>query len=372
MKIETLQLINFRNYQNLDIQFSDGVNIFLGENAQGKTNLIEAIYILGFAHSHRTNDDKTLINWNSSQAKITGIIHRDSGLIPLEVEVSNSGKKVMVNHLISPRLSDYVGNFQVIMFAPEDLEIVKGSPTYRRKFMDREFGQMSSNYMYQILEYRKILKDRNAYLKQLQMHQNDDLVYLDVLTEQLIDAGSKIIVDRYRFVKKLEKFAELIHGQITNEMEKLQLEYQSSINDGDEIQVANQLRKSFDNNQNREIFQGTTLIGPHRDDLIFILNGQDVYEFGSQGQQRTTALSIKLAEIDLLKELTGEYPVLLLDDVLSELDSNRQTQLLKAIENKVQTFITTPSISDVVRTLIKQPEIFSVENGKVKQGAENE
>ena len=366
MKIKSIQLENFRNYDQISLDFDEGVNVFLGQNAQGKTNLLEAIYFLSLVHSHRTSDNQSLINQTQESAQINGIIEKNYGEFPLDVVINQNGKKASINHLPTNRLSDYIGNFNVILFAPEDLELVKGGPAIRRKFMDREFGQISANYLFSITQYNKILKDRNLYLKKLQNKSASDLVYLDVMTEQLIESGSNIIFDRYRFTELLEKFAKTIHSNISNNLEELELSYKSSVENQDVEKIANQLRDLYFKNQNREIFQGNTLVGPHRDDLLMFINQQDAYEFGSQGQQRTVALSIKLAEIDLLKEQIGEYPVLLLDDVFSELDSSRQTHLLKSIENKVQTFITTPSINDLVQTLINKPKIFTIENGNVK------
>lgn len=366
MKIKSIQLENFRNYNEINLDFDDGVNVFLGQNAQGKTNLLEAIYFLSLAHSHRTSDNQSLINQSNDSAKINGIIEKNYGETTLDLVINKSGKKASVNHLLTNRLSEYIGNFNVVLFAPEDLELVKGGPAIRRKFMDREFGQISTKYLFSIAQYNKILKSRNLYLKKLQNKSASDLVYLDVMTEQLIDFGSNIIFDRYRFIELLEKHAKIIHQNISDNQEDLKLSYKSPVENNSIELISNQLRDLFFKNQNREILQGNTLIGPHRDDFEMLVNQQDVYEFGSQGQQRTVALSIKLAEIDLLKEQVGEYPVLLLDDVFSELDSSRQTLLLKSIENKVQTFITTPSINDLVQALINKPKIFIIENGSIK------
>lgn len=228
---------------------------------------------------------------------------------------------------------------------------MKGSPAVRRRFIDMEFGQMSAKYLYNISQYKSILKQRNQYLKQLQRRQAKDLVYLGVLSDQLAAYGAEVTVARREFLQQMEKWAQKLHQEITKEREVLTFKYQSQIPDEQLVLDAEGLYQQFqtlyESHQTREVEQGTTLVGPHRDDVLFLVNGKDVQSFGSQGQQRTTALSVKLAEIDLMKEQTGEYPVLLLDDVLSELDDLRQTHLLKTFQNKVQTFLTTTSLENV-------------------------
>lgn len=368
MELESLKLVNYRNYDNLELSFSSGVNIFLGENAQGKTNLLESIYVLALTRSHRTSSDKDLIQWHEKEATISGRVKKRVSETPLTLHFSNKGKNARVNHLEQPKLSQYVGQLNVILFAPEDLELVKGAPTVRRRFIDMEFGQMNPLYLYNMTQFKRILKERNAYLKRLQLKQTNDTIFLDVLTEQLVEFGSQILLARKLFVKRLEKAAQPVHFEISDQREMLSLTYQTSIDVGDNFDV-NDIKKAYydtlSHQQKREILQGTTLVGPHRDDIQFNVNDNDVAVFGSQGQQRTTALAIKLAEIELMAEETGEYPVLLLDDVLSELDASRQTHLLMTIQDKVQTFITSPTLSDVTRQLIHEPRVFHVKHGKI-------
>lgn len=368
MIMQELQLRHFRNYDHLDVQFQPGVNILIGENAQGKTNLLEAIHVLALTRSHRTNKDRELIQWGQKTALISGRIKRKVDRLPLEVELSPRGKRVKVNHLYQSRLSSYVGNLKVVLFAPEDLSLVKGAPQERRRFMNMEFGQMSAAYLYNVSQYHSILDQRNQYLRQLKRHQQNDRVLLGVLSDQLADVGAKVTMARYQLVGRLEKWANDLHEQISVQKEKLQLKYISQLKidkDTTEDDLKSQLRSLFTANSDREIELGTSLAGPQRDDLQFIVNGQNVQHYGSQGQQRTTALAVKLAEIDLMKEQTGEYPLLLLDDVLSELDDDRQTHLLCAIQDKVQTFLTTTSLSGVAEKLIKQPTIFKIHDGEL-------
>ena len=374
MELESLTLKKYRNYGDLTLEFSDGVNVFLGENAQGKTNLLESIYVLALARSHRTSSDKDLIQWSEKEATISGRVKRAISDTPLSLNFSNKGKKARVNHLEQSKLSQYIGQLNVILFAPEDLELVKGAPSVRRRFIDMEFGQMNPLYLYNTTQYKRILKERNAYLKRLQLKQTTDTVFLDVLSEQLVNVGAQILLARESFLKKLEQAAQPIHAEISDQRETLHLVYNSSVNFEEKDDLAG-VTAAFEaallKQRAREIMMGSTLLGPHRDDLQFIVNDNDVAVFGSQGQQRTTALAVKLAEIDLMQQETGEYPVLLLDDVLSELDANRQTHLLLAIQDKVQTFITAPSLTDVARQLIHTPKVFHVKHGEITLETEN-
>lgn len=368
MELESLKLDHYRNYSDLTLEFSSGVNVFLGENAQGKTNLLESIYVLALARSHRTSSDKDLVQWQAKEATISGRVKRSISETPLSLHFSNKGKKARVNHLEQSKLSHYIGQLNVILFAPEDLELVKGAPSVRRRFIDMEFGQMNPLYLYNTTQYKRILKERNAYLKRLQLKQTTDTVFLDVLSEQLVDVGSQILIARQEFLNKLELAAQPIHAEISDQREALKLRYMSSVDfasDASLEEVKSVFADALSRQRSREIMQGSTMVGPHRDELQFDVNGNNVAVFGSQGQQRTTALAIKLAEIDLMQQETGEYPVLLLDDVLSELDASRQTHLLLAIQDKVQTFITAPTLSDIARQLIRKPRVFQVKQGVI-------
>ena len=375
MKLTNLQLQNFRNYESIQLEFTDGVHVFIGENAQGKTNLMESIYALAMTKSHRTTNDKELIGWNKEFATIKGTVEKTATKTNLELQFSKKGKIAKVNYLEQKRLSSYLGNLNVILFAPENLTLVKGSPQNRRKFVDMELGQMSSLYLYDLVEYNRVLKQRNTYLKQLAIKKKQPDEYLEVLSEMLSELASKIVFHRLDFMKQLEALAIPIHDQLSLGREKFSVSYQATIPLEDGI-TASQMKEiyidQFKKNQTREADQATTLIGPHRDDLIFYLNEIPVQTYGSQGQQRSTVLSLKLAEIELMKLSTGEYPLLLLDDVLSELDDDRQTHLIKAIENKVQTFITTTSLDGIKQQFINEPVVIPIEKGTIlKTESEN-
>lgn len=369
MRLNNLQLQNFRNYDNLSLMFTKNLVIFLGENAQGKTNILESIFVLAMTRSHRTTNEQELIQWNAKQASIRGNVERTHTSAPLELFLTKKGRKTKVNHIEQKKLSSYIGQLNVILFAPEDLSLVKGSPQLRRKFLDMEIGQIDPVYLYDLVQYQKVLKQRNQYLKQLAEKKQTDKLYLEILTEQLVEFGSKVLIARQKFVKRLEYWASQLHQKISQNKETLVIEYISSVPDTpwDNLEaVQTAFRQALEKVKNKEHFRQVTLAGPHRDDLIFLINERNVQTFGSQGQQRTTALSVKLAEIDLMKEETGEYPVLLLDDVMSELDDARQLHLLETIEGKVQTFLTTTTLEHVKDKMTVEPEIFYVRQGQLE------
>ncbi|AJO25026.1 DNA replication/repair protein RecF [Weizmannia coagulans] len=368
MYLQELELHNYRNYETLTIPFENKVNVILGENAQGKTNLMEAIYVLALAKSHRTSNDKELIRWDAEYAKIKGRLHKTHGSVPLELTISKKGKKAKYNHIEQKKLSRYIGNMNVVMFAPEDLNLVKGSPQVRRRFIDMEIGQISPVYLYDMSRFQKILQQRNHYLKQLQMKKQTDQTMLDILTEQLIEQAAKIVMRRFEFVRMLEEWARPIHHSISRGLEQLEIQYKPSVNVSEELNWSKMI-KSYENKfaeiREREIDRGVTMAGPHRDDLAFVVNGRDVHTFGSQGQQRTAALSVKLAEIELIYSEIREYPILLLDDVLSELDDYRQSHLLNAIQGRVQTFVTTTSVDGVDHQTLREASMYTVKAGQI-------
>ncbi|WP_042478365.1 DNA replication/repair protein RecF [Bacillus ndiopicus] len=369
MNIEQLKLINYRNYESLTLDFSPKINVFIGENAQGKTNVMESIYVLAMAKSHRTSNDKELIRWNADYGKIEGVVQKRYGSLPIELTISKKGKKGKINHLEQTRLSDYIGQMNVVMFAPEDLHVVKGSPQLRRRFIDMEIGQISPVYLHDLLSFQKILKQRNHILKSNQgRHALNDVMF-DVYTEQYIQAAVQIIRKRFQFMELLQAWAEPIHAGISRGLEKLIIKYRpisGLVADQSAEQMATHLEQKLLEARKRELERGVTLVGPHRDDLQFFVNDYDVQTYGSQGQQRTTALSLKLAEIELIKQETKETPILLLDDVLSELDDYRQSHLLNTIQGEVQTFVTTTSVEGIHHETIEQARLFHVKQGSIE------
>lgn len=370
MNIERLQLTHYRNYESLTLDFSPKINVFIGENAQGKTNVMESIYVLAMAKSHRTSNDKELIRWDADYGKIEGVVQKRYGSLPIELTVSKKGKKGKINHLEQTKLSNYIGQMNVVMFAPEDLNVVKGSPQIRRRFIDMEIGQISPVYLHDLLTFQKILKQRNHLLKNNQGRSSLNDVMFDVYTEQYIHAAVQIIRKRFQFMELLQEWAEPIHAGISRGLETLVIKYRPVTGmdaSWTAEEMANYLEKKLAEVKQRELERGVTLIGPHRDDLQFLVNGYDVQTYGSQGQQRTTALSLKLAEIELIKQETKEAPILLLDDVLSELDDYRQSHLLNTIQGEVQTFVTTTSVDGIHHETMEHARMFHVKQGAIDQ-----
>lgn len=369
MFVNRLSLQNYRNYGTLTLDAFGAVNLIIGRNAQGKTNLLEALFVLALTKSHRTGKDKELIAFGSDHALVSAEVEKKYGPVQLELRLSPQGKKAKLNGLEQRKLSDFIGVMNVVMFAPEDLEIVKGTPGVRRRFLDMEIGQVQPSYLYHLQQYQKVLIQRNNLLKQAWGAGPEITTMLEIWNEQLVQHGVKIIKKRKQFISKLQKWAEQIHEGITGGGETLKLAYLPSFGtaeEEDEAVLLQQFMIKLSQMKDQEIRRGMTLCGPHRDDLSFIINGNEAQVYGSQGQQRTTALSLKLAEIELIHEEIGEYPILLLDDVLSELDPYRQTQLIETFQSKVQTFITATGIESINASRLQDASIFHVQEGQVQ------
>lgn len=362
MWLESLRLQHFRNYQEIDITFHNGLNVFLGQNAQGKTNILESIYFLALTRSHRTRVDKDLIQFQQNNLSISGLLHRQIGKLPLDIELTGKGRITKVNHLKQSKLSDYIGHLNVVLFAPEDLQLIKGAPTLRRKFIDVELGQIKPIYLSDLSNYNHVLKQRNTYLKSTT---SIDETFLSVLDQQLAEYGSKVILQRIDFLKKLEFFGNRKVVELSEQGEELTIQYQSSIKFTDKDTIVDEFLTELSSYRKRDTFKKNTGVGPHRDDIAFFLNGINAH-YGSQGQHRSLVLSLKLAEIELMKEVTREYPILLLDDVMSELDNRRQVKLLETISHTIQTFITTTSLEHLSK-LPEKVKIFTVRQGQIEE-----
>lgn len=371
MYLRTLALKNFRNFESLQLEFAPQVNIFTGRNAQGKTNLLEAIYFLALTRSQRTSSERELIRFGEKFASLKGEEVANHLLINLRLVISAQGKRAWINERQQQKLSNYVGQLNAVLFSPEDLELVKGAPALRRRFMDLEFGQISPDYLYYASQYRQVLQQRNNYLKQLQQGESHDEVFLNVLSDQLAGIAAELVRRRFDFVAQLDQYASAAHAAISATGEKLQIEYAPALTElssTDKTEdIYQKLQDFFIKNKRREIRKGTTLTGPHRDDLHFILNGRNAHLYASQGQQRTIALSMKLAETDLVNQIKGEHPLLLLDDVMSELDQKRQSALLNFIHGRTQTFITTTDLAGISWEIMKKPRIYHIAAGKVSE-----
>jgi len=340
--IKNLKLRNFRNYENLDIDFASNFNIIYGKNAQGKTNILEAIFICATGRSHRTSRDAELIRIGNEEYYIKLDLEKENRTSSIEINYDkNQKKKVKINEIPQKRLGNLIGHLNVVLFSPEDLLIIKEGPSGRRKFLDMTISQIKPSYFHDLQQYAKILLHRNILLKEIE--KNKKLIdTLEVWNNNLIKVGSRIIKIRSDFLNKISKKAEINHHKLTNCSEKLNLKYMPSIDYGENNELENieaAFKESLKMLQKKELLKAVTLCGPQRDDYDILLNDMSLKMFGSQGQQRTGILSIKLSEIDIMKEFTDEYPILLLDDVMSELDSSRQEYLFSSLEN-IQTFIT--------------------------------
>lgn len=369
MYLDHFVVQNYRNLKKIDTNFDPNINIFIGNNAQGKTNLLEAIYFLALTRSHRTNSDRELIHFGDDFANLVGHVHKSQVDLTLRVLITKKGKKVWINRIEQAKLSKYIGQLNAILFSPEDLELIKGAPALRRRFMDQEFGQINAEYLYFASKYRQVLAQKNNYLRQLVKGKAHDQIFLDVLSDQLAGIAAEVIVRRFKFLKFLSHYASDAYKHISLAHEKLTIVYHpsvSNINAKDSTEnIYHKILDNFQKNKAMEIKKGTTLSGPHRDDIEFKLNDKNAHLYASQGQQRSIALSVKLAEIQLVHHLTDEYPLLLLDDVMSELDHQRQSALLNYIHGKTQTFITTTDLEGISWEIIKQPKVYHIQSGKI-------
>ncbi len=358
MYIKNIKLKNYRNYQDLTLSFDERVNIILGNNAQGKTNLIEAIYLSSNGKSFRTNKEGELIKFGNDFSFVDIKAYKDEDELKVSFVLNKDGKKtVKVDGLKLNKISQLLENILVVIFSPEDLKIVKDEPDKRRKFIDRELCQISPSYFDNLSNYKQTLFQRNSYLKEEKI----DMFLLDIWDNKLAEYGVRVINSRRNFIDKISKISGKVHSNITENKENLRIEYNPSV----DIVTKDEFFEVINKSRENDIRQRTTGKGPHKDDIIFYLNDINARSFGSQGQQRTCALSLKLAELSLIKEETGENGILLLDDVMSELDLNRQEFLIKTLSDN-QIFITTTNIDDKILDSFPHSKIFKVENGNVK------
>ena len=359
MKIKAVTLRDFRNYEEMTLELSDGINILYGKNAQGKTNFVEAVYFAACGRSHRTGFDKEMIRFGERIAGIRVVVEKGMIMDKIDVNIKKEGKKaVAVNGVAVKKLSELFGVLYAVIFSPEDLGLVSEGPSIRRRFIDAEICQLSAVYYHDLSQYIKILKQRNALLKEI-IKKRTSADTLFMWDEQLVFHGKKIMDGRKKFINKLNQMAMNIHEKITDRRETLNIEYKKNVESDEFLE---KLKKG----RERDIALGATSVGVHKDDIIFSLNGIDARAFASQGQKRTISLALKMAEIELIKTETGEKPVLLLDDVFSELDKHRQNALLEGIEG-VQTIITCTGINAINYGMFNSDgvKVYSVEKGNI-------
>ena len=359
MIIKSLKLKNFRNYDLLSLDFDDATNIFYGDNAQGKTNILEAIYLSGTTKSHRGTKDRDMIQFGHEEAHIETVIEKNHVEFKIDMHLKkNSPKGIAINKMPIRKASELFGVIHLVFFSPEDLNIIKNGPSERRRFVDLELAQLDKLYLNDLANYNRIINQRNRLLKDI-YNREDLLPTLEVWDMQLAEYGRRVIERREIFLDRLNEMIASVHGRLTGGKERLSLSYEKSNGDADLLDV-------IEKNRERDIRMKSTSVGPHRDDICFKVGDLDIRKFGSQGQQRTAALSLKLSEIELVKRLIKDEPVLLLDDVLSELDKNRQHALLDTIGN-IQTIVTCTGVDDFVNRRFSVNKVFYVNNGHVNK-----
>jgi DNA replication and repair protein RecF len=353
------------------LNFHKKVNIFIGDNAQGKTNILESIYLIAITKSHRVHNDENLIKYGSLFTKVKASVKYQGkkNISELEILINPKGKKVSINGNSFRRISDYVSHFNVIIFHPDDLDIVKGSPSVRRKFLNIELGQLENKYLSILNDYNLLLSNRNEYLKHITIDKYDES-YMQIINDQLSNKAVDIYLYRKRFITSLNEKIKKINERIKG-LDDLSLCYETSIPLDDETNIRELFLNKLNANLRREIILAQTIVGPHRDDFVFISNGKNLKDFGSQGQQRVASLYLKLAEIEIFYKTKKEYPILLLDDIFSELDAKKCHRILKYLNKRMQIMLTTTSLNGIDENVVENSDIFIVDKATVKKKSKN-
>lgn len=359
MHITSIEVGDFRNYENAKLEFHPKINILYGDNAQGKTNILESIFVCGTSNSHKGSKDKELIRMGKEEAHIRMVLQKREISHRIDMHLrKNKAKGIAIDGIPIRKSSELMGLLNVIFFSPEDLKIIKNGPAERRRFMDMELCQLDGIYLHDLAEYNKVLKQRNKLLKQIvyQPYLKDTLSIWD---EKLLEFGDRIIDRRHLFVREIREIVQKISENLTGGKERITVSYEANVEKED-------FKRELNASLERDLKFCTTSIGPHKDDLCFINQDMDMRKFGSQGQQRTCALALKLAEIEIVKQNTGDFPVLLLDDVLSELDRNRQNYLLDSIHD-IQAIITCTGLEEFIDSRLTLDRVFRINAGRVEE-----
>jgi len=359
MKINSLKMVNFRNYENFQLEFNDSLNIIYGNNGVGKTNLVEAIYVLSLTKSFRTNNDKNLIRKDELSTKIEGVVETNT-TNNYQVVLNKEGKKVKIDNSIISKISDYVSNINIILLEPEEQTIFGDSPSIRRKLLNIEISQLKKEYIIYLNNYNKILKQINYYIKEKYINTNASREYLNILTKKLIDYGLKVYGARQEFINKINEYINESYHNIF-ESGELKIKYISDYNNKSSEELFNVYVKNY----NKEIILGKTSMGIHHDDIVFLLDNQNIAEWGSNGQQKNAIFAFKLAEIELFNNEKGTYPILILDDLFSALDNNKIKNIVKLLNNNIQTFITTTELERIDEKLLNNAKLFNVTYGNI-------
>ena len=368
LKLTKLKLTNFRNYSNLNIKFSNNMNIFIGNNAQGKTNLLESIVFLSLTKSHRVGQNPNVVMFNKNVCKINGVIKKADIITKLECRIGDK-KELFKNGTIIRKVSDYISNLNVIVFGPDDLDIVKGSPNNRRNLLNIELSQIDKDYLNTYNEFNKILRIRNEYLKMMYSNSLTDKSYLDILTDKFIEKSIYIYQKRNEFINKINESINDNYNLISKG-DNIRVIYENNIHfDNYEVdEIRKEMESIIHDNYYKEIKYGMSLYGPHRDDFSFYINDSDIKYYGSQGQQKLAILSFKLSEIDIFEDITLEKPILLLDDIFSEFDIKKRNNLIKYINSKdIQSFITTTDLKNINKRYLDGASIYEVKDGNVER-----
>lgn len=376
MILKKIELHNFRNYEKLMTRFYKGINIIYGDNAQGKTNLLESIYVLGLTKSHRSFIDNNLIKNNCESLLIKGTVSGDLFDKNLQIVIDNKSKSYEIDGLSVKKVSDYISNVNIIIFYPDDLEVLKGSPQLRRKYLNMELSQLYNSYFVVLNDYNKLLKMRNEYLKKMNKGQNFDMNYFDIITSYLIEKAIIIYQMRYKFIEKINETCAQIYKDIMG-LDGFHIEYISNlkIKDMKDPMLKEKLFEQYRNQLDYEQRMCITTLGPHKDDFNFMVGSNNLKLYGSQGQQRVAVLTLKLAEIPIFKKYKETTPILLLDDVFSELSDDKKNNLIKYISKDIQTIITTTELNNLDGRLVKKAKLFKIEKGKltkIKEVKDNE
>lgn len=369
MKIKKLELKNFRNYLDLNIDFNDKLNIIIGNNAQGKTNILEAIYFLSITKSFLSINEKNLIYKNKEFSLVKGNIVCNNFKKNLSVLINNNGKKIEVNNKLIKRNIDYLGNLRVIIFSPDDIRLLKDSPSNRRRFLNIELSQLYNKYVKYLSEFNIILKQRNEYLKFIR-NGNINNDYFNILNEKYVELAVEIYIYRNNFINMINEYIGDKYYFISGDSNLL-VKYETDIDIDDKNIMKNNMLNKINDIRDREIVYGITLVGPHKDNFCFYVGENNLSLYGSQGQLKMSILALKMAELDVFMKVTGDTPVLLLDDIFSELDIEKRNKLIKFLDNDVQTIMTTTDLSDIEDNLIKVANVYVIENGQVVDRVNN-
>ena len=371
MKIEHIKLTNFRNYDELELDFNPNINIIVGNNGQGKTNILESIYVLSLSKSNRDGYDSDMIKFEKESLSLEGKIIDNDLIKKLRVDITPNKKRVFINNKEIHKIKDYISNFCVISFVPTDLDIIKGSPSVRRNLLNIDISQLYNNYITYLNEYNKIIKIRNDYLKKLYINNNSDFRYLDVINEKMIEKADKIYEYRFKFIEEINKNIADIYKKITG-LDGLTIKYDNTLglDSYDKEKIKETYLKKLKKHLNQEMMQGISLIGPHRDDFTFYLDNVDMKVYSSQGQQRMAIIAFKISELSYYKKIIGSYPVLLLDDIFSEIDIKKRNKIINFLKKDIQTIITTTDINDISKKLLDNAVIYKIDNKKItKKGS---